>query len=141
MSAKPAKRAVIGKFNQVKRPTSRPRLVFEQPHIFRARSERSLPHLQESREFLPCVSCLQEAERRQDGLNRPASSYSRQEVNRPRSSEQERPSTPAQKKRPQPPSAADLERLSRPKSVPPSRLSNNCNWNNFIKKKSKYGMI
>jgi hypothetical protein len=124
-----------------KGPSTRPRLVFDEPHIFRMKNERSLSHLQESRELLPCVACSKEADRRQETLTRPHSSYIRQRSTPPPSSIEQRPSTATKKKSsPSPPTPADLERLSRPKTIPPERISNNINWNNFIKKKSKYGM-
>ena len=65
----------------------------------------------------PCTVCTKEAHRRQEGTDRPHSSYNRR----------------------RPPTPADLDRLSRPKSVPTSEASNNCNWSNFIRRKSKYG--
>ncbi len=124
-----------------KGPSTRPRLVYDEPHVFRMKNERSLSHLQESRELLPCVACSKEADRRQEILTRPNSSYIRQRSTPPPSSVEQRPSTATKKKSsPSPPTRADLERLSRPKTVPPERILNNCNWNNFIKKKSKYGI-
>jgi hypothetical protein len=135
------KRVVPVKKDQTKRPPSRSRLVFDTPHIFRMKSERSLAHLQENRDFIPCIACSKEFERRQETFTRPHSSYSRQRSTPPPSSCEQRPSTATKKKSsPLPPTPADLERLSRPKTAQPERLSNNCNWNNFIKKRSKYGM-
>ncbi|CAF3294112.1 unnamed protein product, partial [Rotaria sp. Silwood2] len=140
MSTKQSKKVVPEKKDQTKRPPTRSRLVFEEPHIFRVKSERLLSHLQESREYLPCVACLKESDRRQETFDRPHSSYIRQQSTRPRSSEQ-RPSTGIKKKHsPSPPTPADLERLSRPKAFPPEQISHNCNWNNFIQKKSKYAV-
>lgn len=106
---------------------SQPRLVFDEPpHIFRVKSGQSLAHLKETQEFLPCTACSQEADRRQ----RPTSALPLPP----------RPLTGNRKRtKPLPPTQADLERLSRPKSVPPEQFSNNCNWNNFIKKRSRYG--
>jgi hypothetical protein len=137
------KQVVSDKKGQSKDPSTRPRLVFEEPHIFRIKSDHSLAHLQESREFLPCVACSKEANRRQETSIRPNSSNIRQQSTPPppSSSSEQRPSTATKKKSsPSPPTRDDLERLSRPKTVQPERISNNCNWNNFIKKKSKYGM-
>ncbi|CAF4957935.1 unnamed protein product [Rotaria sp. Silwood1] len=140
MSTKQSKKFVPEKKNQSKRPSTRSRLVFEEPYTFRVKSEHSLSHLRESREFLPCVACLKETDRRQETLDRPHSSYIRQQLTRPRSAEQ-RPSTGIKKKRfPLPPTPADLERLSRPKTSPPKQISHNCNWDNFIQKKSKYAI-
>ncbi len=141
MSTKPTKRIVSDKRDQTKRPPTRPPLVFEEPHIFRRKNERSLSHLQESREFLPCLACSKEADHRKDTFARPHSSYVRQRSTPPPLSSEQRPSTATKKKSsPSPPTQADLERLSRPKTVLPEQTSNNCNWNNFVKKKSKYGM-
>ena len=129
-----------------KRPPSRPPLVFEAPHVFRVKSERALSHLQESHDFEPCIACLKEANRRQDPFSQPNCSHTR---TRHRSTppppplaqyEQQRPSTATKKKR-SPPTQADLERLSRPKTAQPQQYSNNCNWNNFINRRSKYGTI
>lgn len=121
-----------------------PRLVYDTPHIFHAKSDHSLSHLKESREFQPCVACSKEADRRKETIDRPHSSYVRQRSTPPpSSSNKQRPSTATKKKKSRlPPTSADLERLSRPKTVPPhpEEYSNNCNWSNFIKKKSKYGM-
>ncbi|CAF1448296.1 unnamed protein product [Rotaria sordida] len=141
MSKKQSKQIIPEKKDQSKRSSStRSRLVFEEPHIFRVKSERSLPQLQETREFLPCVACLKEANRRQETFNRPHSSYTHQQLTRPRSSEP-RPSTGIEKKHcPAPPTPANLERLSRPKTFSPEQISNNYNWNNFIQKKSKYAI-
>ncbi|CAF4825041.1 unnamed protein product [Rotaria sp. Silwood1] len=140
MSTKKSKKFVPEKKNQSKRPSTRSRLVFEEPYTFRVKSEHSLSHLRESRECLPCVACLKETDRRQETLDRPHSSYIRQQLIRPRSAEQ-RPSTGIKKKRfPLPPTPADLERLSRPKTFPPEQISHNCNWDNFIQKKSKYAI-
>ena len=137
MSTKPAKRVTSGKKDQSK---ARPRLVYNEPHIFRVKSDRALAHLQETREYEPCIACSKENDRRQETLDRPHSSYIRQRSTPPPSSSEQRPSTATKKKSSHsPPTPADLERLSRPKTVPPERTSNNCNWNNFIKKRSKYG--
>ncbi|CAF3785326.1 unnamed protein product [Rotaria magnacalcarata] len=136
MSTKQSKQIVLkNKGQPKKRPSVRPRLVFEEPHIFRAKSAQSLLHLQESREFLPCAACITEGERRQGRSDRPHSSYSRQPPARSRSSES-RPSTGIKKQSRSRPSAADLERLSRPKTIRGQPVSHNCNWNNFIKKKT-----
>jgi len=119
-----------------KRPSTRPRLVYEVPHIFRIKSERSLSHLQENRDFQSCIACSKEADRRQEPFAvRPHSSYTRQRSTDPY---EQRPSTPTIKKR-SPPTQADLERLSRPKTALPQQSANNCNWSNFINRKSKYG--
>jgi hypothetical protein len=140
MSGKPPKRAAIGEKGQSKRPPSRSRLVYDEPHVFRVKSERSLSHLQESQHFHPCIACSKESHRRHEGLERPHSSYIRQRSTPPpQTSEHQRPSTATKKCSRLPPTSADLERLSRPKIIPPQQPSNNCNWNNFIKKKSKYG--
>ena len=123
------------------RPKSRSRLVFDEQHQFRKKNNRSLSHLQEFREFLPCSACSTEAHRRQEVFRRPSSSCQRHESTPPVIKEQ-RPSsaTKSQASR-RPPSAADLDRLSRPKPVPSDRLlTDNCNWGNFIKRKSKYGI-
>lgn len=130
-----AKRALAEK---EKRPSTRGRLVFEQPHILRTKSEQSLAHLQETREFLPCVACSKESDRRQEPSARPHSSYTRRPLPASATSEK-RPATATTKKR-LPPTQADLERLSRPKTALPEQYSNNCNWSNFINKRSKYGM-
>jgi len=137
MAVYPPKPVLSG---QSERPPSRSRLVFDEQHKFRIKNDHLLSHLQESREFVPCIACSKEADRRQDTFSRPQSSYIRPRSTPPPSTEQ-RPST-ATKNKPSrsPPTPADLERLSRPKPIPPERLSNNCNWNNFIKKKSKYGI-
>ncbi len=128
------------KKGQSKRPPTQSRLVYDEPHVFHIKNERSLAHLQESREFLPCAACSTEANRRQETLARPHSSYIRQRSTPPPISSEQRPSTATKKKSvPSPPTPADLERLSRPKTVPIEQTSNNCNWNNFIKKRSKYG--
>ena len=115
----------------------RPRLVYETPHIFHAKSDHSLSHLKESRECQPCIACSKEADRRKETIDRPHSSHIRQRSTPPN---EQRPSTATKNKTRLPPSSADLERLSRPKTVPPNEVLNNCNWNNFIKKRSKYGM-
>ena len=65
----------------------------------------------------PCTVCSREAHRRHEAAARPHSAYYRR----------------------RPPTPADLDRLSRPKSVSSAETSNNCNWNNFIRRKSKYG--
>ncbi|CAF1137108.1 unnamed protein product [Adineta steineri] len=132
-----------GKDVQSTRIANRPRLVFDEQHKFRIKNNRSLSHLQETRDFSACNACSIEADRRrQPTFDRPQSSCSRHEViSPPPPPAEQRPSTAAKTK----PSrstltSTDLERLSRPKSVPPERLSNNCNWSNFIKKRSKYAI-
>lgn len=134
MAAYPPKRMLS---ELKKRPS---RLCFDEQHKFRIKSQHSLSHLRESREYLPCVACTKEADRRHEAHSRPQSSYIRSRSTPPPSYEQ-RPST-ATRNIPyrSPPTPADLERLSRPKQIPPERLSDNCNWNNFIQKKSKYGI-
>ena len=124
-----------------KQPSARGRLVFDEPHIFHTKSEQSLAHLQQSREFLPCTACSQEADRRQEPSVRPHSSYTRPTplpVSTTVVASEQRPSTAITKKR-LPPTQADLERLSRPKTILPEQYANNCNWSNFINKRSKYG--
>ena len=138
MSVERPKRGISGHQDQTKRPPNRPRLVFDEPHKFRAKSEHALSHLRQGREFLPCRACMLEAHRRTDTFNRPRSSPYGQRLIRPRSFEQ-RPSTVHKKKSRSPPSQADLERLSQPKIALSKQISDNCNWNNFIKKRSKYG--
>ena len=122
-----------------KRLPTRPRLVYEAPHIFRTKSEHSLSHLKENRDFETCVACLK-ADRRQEPFPaRPHSSYTRhQSTPPPPTSYEPRPSTATTKKR-LPPTQADLERLSRPKTALLQQSGNNCNWSNFINRKSKYG--
>ncbi|CAF0937965.1 unnamed protein product [Adineta ricciae] len=119
------------------RSKSRPRLVFDEQHQFRKKNNRSLSHLQESREFLPCTACSTEAHRRQEFFRRPSSSCQRHESTPPVNKEQ-RPSTGTKSQASRrPPSAADLDRLSRPKPVSSERLlTDNCNWSNFIKRKT-----
>jgi hypothetical protein len=124
-----------------KRPPTRPPLVYEPPHIFRVKSERSLSHLRESRDFEPCIACLKEADRRQESFIRPNSSYTRHRST-PSALYEQRPSTATtttKKKKKLPPTQADLERLSRPKTALPEQFANNCNWSNFINRRSKYG--
>jgi hypothetical protein len=124
-----------------KHPSTRPRLVYEEPHVFRTKSDHSLSHLQENREFQPCIACLK-SDRRKGTNDRPHSSYIRQQSTPPPSSSNEqRPSTATRNRSRLPPTtSAALERLCRPKTYHPKEVSNNCNWNNFIKKRSKYGM-
>jgi len=117
MEAPSSKRVVIGKKEHLKYPYTRSHLIYDEPHIFQVTSERSLSHLQQHRKFHPCNACLKEA-------NRPTFTANVQHPKRC----SRLPATPA-----------DLERSNRPKTVPPKRTSNDCNWNNFIKKKSKHG--
>ena len=132
-----ATKRVLAEKKKASKP--QPRLVFDEPHIFRMKSEQALSHLKEHQEFTPCIACSKEADRRQSPFNtRPQSSYMRQRSTPPPSSSEQRPSTATKKKfTPSPPTQENLERLSRPKTAPPERLSNNCNWNNFIKKKKQ----
>ena len=124
-----------------KRPPSRPPLVYQAPHVFRVKSDRSLAHLQESRQFDPCIACLQEADRRQESFTRPNSSSHHRHRSTPSVLYEQRPSTATTtiaKKR-SPPTQADLERLSRPKTSLPAQYADNINWSNFINRRSKYG--
>jgi hypothetical protein len=122
----------------VKQPSKRPPLVFDVPHVFRIKSERSLAHLKTSREFLPCAACANTVHERPDMIDRPHSSHVQQHRSEPLSMNQ-RPSTAIKQRSCLPPTPANIERLSRPKSVPPRNESLSCNWNNFIRNKSKYG--
>ena len=128
---KRAQSAVVGRSD---RPKIRPRLVFDEQHNFRTQHNRS--QVEQSQQFPPCTACSIETNHRQGTRARPQSSYHCPRSIPPSHVEQ-RPSTAAKRA---PPTSADLERLSRPKPVPDDRLqANNCNWSNFIKKKSKYG--
>lgn len=141
MSTKQTREIVPEKKGQSNtRPSTGSRIVYEEPHIFHVKSEQSLAHLRESRQYLPCVACTQEKYRRRSSLRRPHSSNVVRQPVRTNSFES-RLSIDMKKKPRLPPTQADLERLSRPKSIPPKPISDNWNWNNFIHKNSKYGMM
>lgn len=125
--------AIVGRAD---RPKIRPRLVFDEQHKFRVQHNRS--HLEQSQQFPPCRACSVEADHRQGSRARPQTAFHCPRSIPPSHMDQ-RPSTAVKRT---PPSDADLERLSRPKPAPDDRLqSNNCNWSNFIRKKSKYGTV
>ncbi len=113
MASAAPKRVAFGEQGRVKCSPSCQRLIYDDPHVFRVRSQRSVPHL------YPCESCLKEARRQQQ------SSTSNNQY-------------PKRCSR-LPPRPADLESLNRPKTSPLHRKSNNINWDNFMHKKSKYG--
>lgn len=133
MSGTASKRAI----QERKAPAKRPELDFEPPHVFRVKSEHSLAHLRESQQFLPCAACSIEGNRREAHPARPQSSYIQRRPASPAIGS--RPSTAVKNRPLLPPTPADIERLSRPKSVPPARNSENCNWTNFVRHRSKYG--
>ncbi|CAF4273922.1 unnamed protein product [Rotaria sp. Silwood2] len=90
------------------------RIVYDEPYIFRVRSERSLLH------SFPCDTCLKEAIRRQQP---------------PTTNIQYQKRCSRLPLRP-----VDLEYSSRPRTAPSQRTSSSINWNNFMKKKSKYAI-
>ena len=92
-----------------------PHLIYDDPYIFRVRSQRSQSH------SFPCDVCIRRAKQ-----------------------QQQRPSTTKiqyqQRCSRLPPRPIDLEHINRPKTVPSQRITNNCNWDNFLNNQSKYGM-
>jgi hypothetical protein len=100
-----ASRKVV--FGQKGRPKCSPacaRLIYDEPYIFRVRSERPSSHI------YACESCLRKAQRQQ------VSSANSKGCSR------------------LPAGPADFEYLNRWKRTP-----NDCNWDNFMKNKSRYG--
>jgi len=89
-----------------------PRLIYDEPHIFRVRSERP------SSQLFPCETCLKEARRQQAST---ANNQYQKRCSR------------------LPPIPIDFEQLNHPNTSPSKRTSNNCNWDNFMRNKSRYG--
>jgi hypothetical protein len=113
MATTSSKRAVFGGKEHVKCSPSCPHLIYDDPYIFRVRSQRPVPHV------FPCETCLRNAKRQQQS--------STPNIQYPKRCSRLSP-TPV-----------DLERANRPRTSPSRRTSNSCNWDNFMQKKSKYG--
>ncbi|CAF3594086.1 unnamed protein product [Rotaria socialis] len=93
---------------------SSPKPIYDEPFVFRVRSDRSLSY------SFPCRACLREAKLKQ----RESSTNVRYQQRCSRS-----PLRPVR-----------IEHLNRPKTVSSIRTSNNCNWDNFMRKKSKHAV-
>jgi hypothetical protein len=96
-------------FRQKGRPKCSPgceRLIYDEPNIFRVRSERPSPHI------YACESCLRRARRQASSAN---NSHSKGCSRLPAGPN-------------------DFEDFNRSKRTP-----NDCNWENFMKNKSRYG--
>jgi len=108
MAAAPSKRVVLENKKPMKCSHPCPPLIYDDPYIFRVRSQPSRSYSR------PCATCLKELKRQQ--------SSSTENIQY-----QKRCSR-------LPPKPIELEHVSRSKTAP-----SNCNWDNFMKKKSKYG--
>ena len=112
MAAIPSRRVAFEENRPGRCAHSGPHLIYDDPHIFRVRGQHSVPHP------FSCDACWKAAKQQQ---------HPNANIQHPKRCSR------------LPPTPADLERLSRPRTAPPQRTANNCNWDNFMKKKSKYG--
>jgi len=112
MKSASTKQVTFEQKERLKCSPSCPRLIYDEPYIFRVRSERP------SSRLFPCESCLKAAKQQ------PASISNNQY--------QKRCSR-------LPPAPVDFEYLNHPNTSPSKRTSNICNWDNFMKNKSRYG--
>ncbi len=113
MAATSSKRVVFEQKGRSKCSPSCARLIYDEPHVFRVRSERPSSHL------YPCENCLKKAQRQQASLTN--NQYPKRCSRLPTS-------TPV-----------NFEYLNRPHTSPSKRTSHDCNWDNFMKNKSRYG--
>ncbi|CAF0856289.1 unnamed protein product [Rotaria sordida] len=107
-----SQRIISGDKRHLKCCHSCPRLIYDEPYIFRVRSQRSPSH------SFPCDTCFKEAIRRQQ-----------QQQQQPRTNIQYQKRCSCLPLR-----SADLEYFNRPRTVPSQGTSNSINWPNFMKK-------
>jgi hypothetical protein len=112
MTAPSSKRVAFQQKERLKCSPSCPRLIYDDPHIFRVRSQRP------SSRFFPCENCLREAKRQRTSS---ANNQYQKRCSR------------------LPPAPIDFEHANRLNTSPSKRTPNDCNWDNFMKNKSRYG--
>jgi len=106
------KRVAFEQKERVKCSPSCPRLIYDEPYVFRVRSQRP------SSRLFPCENCLKAARQQQTSTE----------------------NTQYQKRCSRlPPIPIDFEHLNRPYTSPSERPSNYCNWDHFMKNQSRYG--
>lgn len=112
MTSAPTKHGVFGQKQCLKCSPSCPRLIYDDPHVFQVRSDRpsSYPYA--------CETCLKAA--RQQQTSRTNTQYPKR----------------CSRLSPEP---IEFEQFNRPNTSPTRRTSDKCNWDNFMKNKSRYG--
>lgn len=88
------------------------RLIYDDPHIFQVRSEHPSKHI------YSCESCMRKAHRQQTSGT--SNSHSKRCSRLP-------------------PGPDDFESIDRTQTAPIKRTHRECNWDNFMKNKSRYG--
>ncbi len=111
MATKSSKQVTFGQKGRSKCPPSCARLIYDEPYIFRVRSERQSSHI------YPCESCLKKAQRQASSAN---NQYPKRCSRLP-------------------PEPADFQYLNRSYTSLSKRTPNDCNWDNFMNNKSRYG--
>lgn len=105
------KRVIFENKKQKKYSHTCPRLIYDDPFVFRVRSDRVVS------DSYPCYACLKEIEEQE------AAKYIRYERRCSRL-----PFRPV-----------EIPRSNRPRTVPSKRSPKYCSWDNFMKETSKYG--
>lgn len=112
MAGVSAKRVVFGREGRSRCSPSCPRLIYDDPHVFQVRSERPTIHC------YACESCMRKAHRQRASTANQSHSKRCSRL---------------------PPTPDDFEPFNRPQTVPFRRTPHDCNWENFMKNKSRYG--
>ncbi|CAF1232231.1 unnamed protein product [Adineta steineri] len=93
-----------------------PHLIYDEPYIFQVRSQRT-----RSLHKRPCDDCLKASKQQQQRLSTANIQYEKRCSRLP-------------------PKPIDFEQMNRPKTAPLNRRVNDCNWDNFMTRKSKFAI-
>ena len=112
MAGAGTKRVAFEQDRRSKCSHSCPRLIYDDPNIFQVRGEHPSKHI------YSCESCMRKAHRQQASAR--SNSHSKRCSRLP-------------------PASHDFEYFDRTQTPPAKRTPRDCNWDNFMKNKSRYG--